>query len=158
MFAPVSPRSGPARKWSPACSSARRQTARATCVRSGKAARDSAPDCERLQSLDTDVRRPTVDGGVHQALDLERVLVEDGLDLRLVLDAQEQSASFPGNEGSGRDQFSLGEQFTQVGAVAVYRLLHALDRMAVLEHDECVEGHGTPRSGDASRPNPTPGA
>src|SRR2546430_5821854 len=81
--------------------------------------RGSAPDCERLQSLDTDVRCPTVDGGVYQTLDLERVLVDDGLDLRLVLDAQEQGAPFPGDEGSGRDQLSLGEQFTQVGAVAV---------------------------------------
>src|SRR2546423_990130 len=54
--------------------------------------RGSAPDGERLQSLDTDVRCPTVDGGVYQTLDLERVLVDDGLDLLLYCLAPEAPA------------------------------------------------------------------
>ena len=86
-----------------------------------------------------------MDGGLHQALDLERVLVEDGLDLRLVLDAQEQGAPFAWHEWPGSDHLPLGEQLAQVGAMPVESLLHALERIAVLEHDERVESHGAPR-------------
>jgi hypothetical protein len=86
-----------------------------------------------------------VDGGVHQALDLERVLVEDGLDLRLVLDAQEQGAPFARHERPGSDHLPLDEQLAQVGAMTVDGLQHPLERIAVLEHDERIEGHGAPR-------------
>src|SRR5712664_527397 len=127
------------------------------CRRSGEHRR-SAPGGERLESLGPDVRRPTVDGGVDQPFDLERVLVEDRLDLRLVLDPQEQGAAFAWDERPGGDHLALGEQHAQVGAVTIQRLLHALERIAVPEHHEGVEGHGTPRQGAASRPNPTPGA
>src|SRR6266852_2953024 len=108
---------------------------------------------QRIEPLDSDVRRPPVDGGVHQPLDLERVLVEDRLDLRLVLDAQEQGAALAWDEGPGGDHLALGEQLAQVSAMTVQRVLHALERIAVLEHDEGVEGHGTPRQGAASRWN-----
>ena len=63
------------------------ERARQTCVRSGGGRDGSAGDGQRLQPFGADVRCPTVDGGRHQPLDLERVLVDDRLDLRLVLDA-----------------------------------------------------------------------
>src|SRR5690242_21858449 len=53
---------------------------------------------ERVEILDADVRRPLVDGRIDELLDLERILREDRLNLRLVVDAKEDAAALAWDE------------------------------------------------------------
>src|SRR5207253_2927740 len=113
-----------------------RRTRSPGCGESGQAR-------ERVESFGADVRRPSIDGGVDELFHLVRVLGQDERDLRLLLDAQEQRPALARDERTRGDHLALGDQLAQVGAVAVDGLLHALERIPVLECDEGVEGHGS---------------
>src|SRR6267143_2644774 len=96
---------------------------------------------ERIQALATDVRIPDVDRVRDQLFQLVRVLCQQPLDLRRILDAQQETAALPRHERPRTHHLSLGVQHSQVRAVAFDRLQHPVEREQVLQRDEGIEGH-----------------